>query len=443
MRKMLGLVICGAMAAPALAQMGSVFTPTFGGAAPPGQRAVAPVPYSLQAEHLQSFDPKTLKVLWNQRHWLLVSGDVVVKDFGSHDQEARQALHVIQELGLTQHGVIGAPTPVMEYWLADGQAPRGLPRAGLRATPLTPSALEVGQVQGQWCLRDRARVLFNFGPRAEDAQQALAVIRKYEFDQVGVLGRVTPSMYVFMSRANPEGNPMMPNTRGPGSGRVLNPPQFSRLTRTQKDPQRAQAPAPSTNLSMDGVAAPVIPPLSNHATDRVQDQGRPFHWQSMPTMNQTAVTAQGDRVPFDWRRASMVQEQGEWRLRVGGHVLASFGAAHDARLALAALRHYRFTEQMRVGGDQPYLAYYIANGSAPRGVMLGVPAEEFNPEKLELKQVPTGFALCQGPRVVLRLREKQDDGRKLLESIQRAKCDRLCRIGEPGKEPMTFLVRSR
>jgi hypothetical protein len=440
MRRILGLVLCGAVAAPALAQVGGAGNPTFGRPAAPGQRAAAPAPVQLQPENLHSFDPKTLKVVWANRHWVLASGDEVVKDFGTQEQEARQALRVIQELGLTQHGVIGAPLTVMEYWLAEGQAPRGMPRAGLRATPLTPSALEVGQVQGQWCLRDKSRILFNFGPRAEDAHQALAVIRKYQFDQVGVLGRVTPSMYVFMSRANADASPTLPPTRGAGSGRVLDTPHFARLAKNKNGSPRTAT--PSTNLSMEGVAAAVVPPLANPAKDRVQDQPRPFQWQAKPAGNQT-FTPQGERVAFDWRRATMAQEQGEWRVKVGAVVLASFGAsAHDARLALSALRHYRFTEQVRLGGDQPYLTYYVAGGAAPRGVLMGVPVEEFKPDQLELKQVATGYALCQGQRVVLKLRDKPDDGRKLLESIQRNKCDRLCRIGEPGKEAMTFLVRS-
>jgi hypothetical protein len=445
MRRMLGLVICGAVAAPALAQVGTVTSPTFGRPMSVGKQApAAPVPVQIQAENLQSFNPKDLQVVWANRRWLLTSGGEVVKDFGTHEQEARQALYVIRELGLNQHGVVGAPTPVMEYWLADGQAPHGLPRAGLRATPLTPSTLEVSQVQGQWCVRDKTRVLFNFGPRPEDAQQALAVIRKYQFDQVGVLGQITPSMYVFMSRGSPEAAPTLPATRGAGSGRVLDTPHFARLAKNKDGSPRAATPAPTTNLSVDGVAAPVVPPLANYSKDRVQDQPKPFQWQAKPGADQTPLTVEGGRVPFDWRRASLVQEQGEWRIKAGGLVLANFGpSVQDARLALSALRHYRFTEQVRLGGDSPYLTYFLANSAAPRGAPMGVRAEEFKPDKLELKQVETGFALCQGPRVVLRLRDSQDDGKKLLETIQRTKCDRVCRIGEPGKEAMTFLVRSR
>ncbi|MFO0846292.1 MAG: hypothetical protein U0797_28610 [Gemmataceae bacterium] len=445
MRKMLGLVLCGVVAAPALAQVGRVASPTFGRPMSVGNQApAAPAPFPLQGENLQSFDPKALQIVWANRHWLLTSGGEVVKDFGTHEQEARQALTVIRELGLTQHGVVGGPTPAMEYWLADGQAPRGLPRAGLRATSLTPSALEVAQVQGQWCLRDKARVLFNFGQHADDAHQALGVIRKYQFDQVGVLGQVSPSMYVFLSRGAGDASPSLPPTRGVGTGRVLEPPHFSRLAKNKDGSPRAAAPAPASGLAPDGLAASVVPPLANRAADRAQDQPRPFQWQAKPPANQAAAEAEAGRVPFDWRRASLVQEQGEWRIKSGGLVLANFGpSAHDARTALSALRHYRFTEQVRLGGDTPYLTYFLAGGAAPRGVPLGVRAEEFKPDQLELKQVVTGYALCQGPRVVLQLRESQGDGKKLLESIQRNRCDRVCRIGEPGKEAMTFLVRSR
>ena len=54
--------------------------------------------------------------------------------------EARQALRLIRELHLTQRGTVGGPDPIMEYWLADGQAPQGLV-SGLRTVPLDPAGL--------------------------------------------------------------------------------------------------------------------------------------------------------------------------------------------------------------------------------------------------------------------------------------------------------------
>src|SRR5262249_43479263 len=132
------------------------------------------------------------------------------------------------------------------------------------------------------------------------------------------------------------------------------------------------------------------------------------------------VDPEAGRVPFDWRQVQLRQDHGEWKLMAGSLALADFGAsAQEARLALSALRHYRFGEQWRLGGERPYLPYSPAPARAPRGVLPGLPAEEFNPEQIQLKQLETGYALCQGQRVVLRLRDREDDARKLLDTIKK------------------------
>src|SRR5262249_10882345 len=105
---------------------------------------------------------------------------------------------LIRDLRLTEYGTVGEPAPVMEYWLSAGQAPQGrVP--GLRTLPIDQATLRVEQAQGQWCVRDARLVLFNFGPRGDDARQALAVLRKYGFPQVGVIGQLPPSMYLFLA----------------------------------------------------------------------------------------------------------------------------------------------------------------------------------------------------------------------------------------------------
>src|SRR5947208_2827391 len=116
-----------------------------------GQENPGPLPADLAAvslpaapqERLETFDPRALRLAWNNRRWQLVSKDHVIKDFGFREAEARQALRVIQELGLNQHGTVGSPYPVMEYWLRDGQAPQGQVRVGVRAMALEPTALRV------------------------------------------------------------------------------------------------------------------------------------------------------------------------------------------------------------------------------------------------------------------------------------------------------------
>src|SRR5207237_9519318 len=78
--------------------------------------------------------------------------------------------------------------------------------------PLDLANLRVEQVQGMWCVRDTYRRLFVFGPHAEEAYQAAAVMRRHGFTQIGYVGQLVPSMMVFT--AAPDA-PQPPALRSP------------------------------------------------------------------------------------------------------------------------------------------------------------------------------------------------------------------------------------
>jgi hypothetical protein len=409
-------------------------------------------PAEALVENVRHFEPSEVRLAWNNRRWQLVYRNEVLKDFGFHQQPAWQALRLIQELKINEHGTVGAPQPVMEYWLANGQAPNGPVRASLRSLPLDPAALRVEQMQGQWCLRDNQRVLFSFGAHADEAQKALGVMHKYHFSQVGVLGNGVPSMYVFL--APPEGTGLLtPSQRAAGSSRQLNVPHFSRLARNSDGTPRKEGAEPA-NAPLAGVVSPLLPSVSRPAvgvTGPVQPtlttrQMPLWHSQGRQPGGQPAMgTEVPQRVPFDWRRVEVRQgPRGEWTLGAGSLVLANFGAdANQARLALAALRHYRFTEQWRVAGEPAGLTYYVANGATPRGLMLGLNGRSFLPEKLVVKQVGERWSLCSGEDVVLHVGPRANDAKQMLETIKKSKVDQVCQMGEAGKEAVTMLVRSR
>ena len=153
---------------------------------------------SLPVEHLTSFNYQTAEVRWEDGRWLLRAGGIVLKDFGRREADAREALRIVRALHLTEHGTVGTPRPVMEYWLSQGRAPGGLV-AGLWTLSFDPAALVVQQREGQWCLGDERRTLFFFGVHSDEARQALAIIRRYGFNQVGYVGQGTPAMIYFLA----------------------------------------------------------------------------------------------------------------------------------------------------------------------------------------------------------------------------------------------------
>src|SRR5439155_21020781 len=83
--------------------------------------------------------------------------------------------------------------------------------------------LRVERAQGFWVVREPVRVLFNFGSSKTDANQALAVLRRYGFNQVGLVGQAVPSMLVFATRPQTDAQHLSP-ARTPGALRPAHGP---------------------------------------------------------------------------------------------------------------------------------------------------------------------------------------------------------------------------
>jgi hypothetical protein len=394
---------------------------------------LSPVPAAIEpapAENLLSFDPREARVAWQQNRWQVVAGEHVLKDFGRREAEARQALRLIQDLGLTQRGTVGAPALVMEYWLAGGRAPTGL-TPGLRVLSIDLASLRVEQIQAQWCLRDDLHVLYNFGLRSQEARRALAILRRYGFSRIAVIGQAVPSMTVLLSSTDVSD--------------AVDALHSAHLRGTAA--RQAQGPsAPSTMLG--SVVTPALPPVQEGGSAACHIH--PVAFKGQPGDRKPGALApslpgwdeQGEWVPFDWRQVQLRQEEGGWKLAAGSLVLASFGDdAEVARLALAAVRHYRLTEQCRVGGPEPVFCYYLANGQAPRGLMFGLTGLAFRPDKLSVERLGRTWAVCEAEKVILILGEQADDAERLLEVIRRQQFDRLVRLGPPQGPGMTLLVR--
>jgi hypothetical protein len=152
-----------------------------------------------------------------------------------------------------------------------------------------------------------------------------------------------------------------------------------------------------------------------------------------------------DRTTFDWRQVQLRHEAGGWKLQAGSLELASFGHNDTAaRQALSALRHYRFTERQSMSDGATTFSCYLAGPQSPRGVPIGVQAQSFAPDKLEVRQDGAQYLLHDGTQPVVRLGTRQADAQRLLEVIRTNGYDRLCQL--PGSQDgggMTFLVRSR
>jgi hypothetical protein len=396
------------------------------------------------AESLVTFDPSSVTLRWDHPRWLLMAGESILKDFGRRDQEARQALRLIQELRLTQYGTVGSPTPIMEYWLSDGHAPQGF-APGLRRIAMDTASLHVERVQSQWCLRDARTVLFNFGFHSEEAKKALAIIRKYGFSDIGIIGPAQPSMMVFLAPAN-----------GVAPGDRVVP--ASRVHKVSYQPENATRERGRANANpgagLGAIVTPALPPLggspSGHGPrlafgrEKMPDR---LHSAAHYGVNSSPLPGWDEKiecVPINWRQVQMRQDNGVWQLAAGNYILGSFGEDESAaRQALSVLHYYHFTEHYRIGHPQPFFSFFLVNGQPPIGVMFGLGGQAFQPDKLSVQQLGANWALCEGDRVLVMLGDKPDEARQLLELIQLHKFDRLCRVGSAEQGGMTILVRSR
>jgi hypothetical protein len=390
----------------------------------PGESQAGPAATSRQAdraktpgpENLVTFDYRRAELRWSDQRWELMADGVLLKDFGRREADAREALRVIQNLGLTQRGTVGTPRPIMEYWLADGMPPPAF-GSGSRVQALDTATLRVEEMQGQWCVRDSRRVLFVFGFRRDDADQALALIRHYGFTHIGAIGQIPSAMVYFLG----------------GDGRPLPTPIVTNHEARLGPPTTV----PPASQGIDTTPAFVPQKAGVLAPEPFPTERRPF------TGHPTGAASVSDRVVFDYRQVQLRQDQGKLKLVLGSYVFADFGADRmSAEQALGLFQHYRFTEQCLIGHPHASYAYFLVAGRAPRGLQFGLAAEPFRPAELVLRKVGNDWLVCEGERLLVNLHDNQDDARQLVQAIQRHGFDHLCRVGREPGQALTFMVRA-
>ena len=67
-------------------------------------------------ENIRSFDHMAATMSWVHKHWQVVAGGTVLKDFGSRDLDARLALRLIHTLRLNGYGTVGTPHVYLLYF---------------------------------------------------------------------------------------------------------------------------------------------------------------------------------------------------------------------------------------------------------------------------------------------------------------------------------------
>jgi hypothetical protein len=398
-------------------------------------------------EDLITFDDRMVELLWNGGHWQLWSGNDLLKDFGRRESDGRQALTLIRELRLTQRGTVGSPRTIMEYWLADGQAPTTM-FPSLRSFPIDQHTLRTERVQGYWCVRDNNQVFFNFGTHQDEAERALAILKKYEFIRLGMIGQGTPTMLVFFG-SSPGMTATPLHAPPPPQGRVVS-------VRRLQDAGQAFADAPPntlrpSHLQTNGNHVRTTPsgadpasrmngPTGSDLTAASISFGRQLAPPSAPALDLSVLA---ERVPLDFRQVRIYHDHRDWKLLCGEYVIANFGPnERDARLAEMAFRTSHFTEQCLVGHPKPAFSYFLVNGKPPRELPVGAQGIAFRPENLSVRQVNGVWAICDLTRTLFVFGDRAEEAKETLKILQKYSFDSYCRLGQ-GEQGMTILARTK
>jgi hypothetical protein len=400
-----------------------------------GPPVFTPAP-AAPADSTLAFDPNQTELRWQDNRWQLMAGTVFLKDFGRHEAEGRNVLRIVRELRLNTLTTLGFPRPIMEYWLSNGEAPRGT-ASGLHTVPIDPATLVAEQLQGQWCIRDGNRILFNFGQQGDVCRQGLAAIQRYGFTQIGFVGQVSPVMLVFLATP-PTAPPVTP---------VNNPvTQVNNVVQNSNRFPDVRFPRPPGNSGQDSNsvasrqqpgAMPVVPsqPLNGPPGMPLSPPGA-----IAPGGFRLPGTEAADHVAIDGRQLQVRRDGNDWKLAMGNYTVANFGSSQaEAQLAQAALRHYRCTEQVFIGGPHSGFSYFLTDGQAPYGASFASNAVAFRPESLQVRQLGTSYVLHDGNQVVLSFGDRMNEAQQALQAIQKYRFDRFSTFGQGDHSMMMFM----
>lgn len=356
--------------------------------APGVQAFVAPPPAALpRPEGLVPLDTGAVTARRDRGGWQVTAGPRVLKDTGDDEAAAREVVRAVRELRPTAWAAIGSPRPVVEYGLTDGR-PSPVAAFPRHVVPLDLASARVESVRGVWCLRDDANLVLNFGRHKGDADQALAVARKYGFNRVGTAGGPAhaPALTYFFA-----GPPADPGSRPP-----VNPLAFA---------------AQEQALTRTGVPVP-------------------------------GLGFVGESLRLDPRKVEARRAGGEWVLAHGADVIARFGAGEwNARDAARMVQEGRYTEYCTVC---PGVSFFLANGRPPARVPLGRVGRAFDPRTLAVKKFGDRWAVAEAdPRTGADrpLFDVADaaEGEAVVRVIRHHKFDQFCQAGGGG---LTFLAWS-
>lgn len=140
-----------------------------------------------------AFNPNNTTVKQVNGSWKIVEGgNHWMFDFGSNKDEAVKAFRTIKQHGMNKSCFVGRPQPSFQYLLTNNSAPSGS-IAGEDCVAFNPATATVSKINNRWKIVDGSHWMFDFNNNQSEAEQSLAIIKKYNFSRSCFVGRPDPS----------------------------------------------------------------------------------------------------------------------------------------------------------------------------------------------------------------------------------------------------------
>ena len=168
--------------------------------APGAVGAIGGVVTPAAAEDCVGFTPGNLRVVNIGGRWKIVDGSHWVGDFGANRAAAEQGLAIIRRYGFTMQCFVARPNPPMTYWRRGANVPSLATGPGEDCNNVNPANVQARFVSGAWKVVDGNSWLLHFGSNRAGAEQAAALIRRYNMNRQCFVARPNPPMSYWLSR---------------------------------------------------------------------------------------------------------------------------------------------------------------------------------------------------------------------------------------------------
>lgn len=346
--------------------------------------------------------------------WQVWAGQRMLRDTGdtpTSENTARDVARVYRDLRPTEWVTIGGQRPVVEYGLTNGKPaatvvpPDGKndPQSGVQQAggssngPLATGAgakvvraldlktVRAEAVRGVWVVRDESNLLLNFGPDKSGAEQAAAVMQRYGFNRVGLVGSATNPAMSFLF-AGPDEKPQ--------AGGPL-------VFQSQVDA-----------LAVTGIPVPGVGYI-------------------------------GEMVKLNPREIEARKDGTEWVVASGTQVLGRFGPTEfAARDAARVIRDAGYTEFCRLGGTAN-VTYFLKDGKPPARAPFSAQGRSFDAAAVKAQQVNGKWAVTSAGRGLFDA-SSQQEAEIVARVLQAYGFDQMAHLSSgSSKGGIGFMVKSR